>query len=340
MKQIVRSQSIYNTPASKTLAIYCTTKCQLNCYYCDFGNGTHTSCDDLSVRKLQKFINIYDKLTHVSQRYKSRLPEHDTETINSHYNVTLTGGEPTYNNNIIDIIDILAHSKNIKVIYISTNGQADIDIYKHIAQICNTNNKIYKIIFSYHFNLINNSKMFLNKLSILNENNINCELRLIVDPLNVTSQVKSDIEYFVDNDKYHILKEISYITGHGLCSDTYIGSIKKQLDDKSSYGYIKVTYDDGSTEILSVSYIQSLNYNPFKGMYCESMYKHHAIMPKDYDLYPWCYSPNQIKQLPKFRKCFSESMVKDYISFIRCNYFTCQLDICKRDICILSRKWR
>ena len=322
MKQIIYSQSIDNTFNYKILFVYTTTMCQFHCYYCNSKDiiNTHPA-KYLDTNKLQSFINIYDKIT------------------DNYLNVTLTGGEPTYNNNIIDIVNILAHSEKIKVISILTNGQADINVYKHVSKVCNYKYKQHLVSFSYHFNSINNSKVFLDKLNSLSEDGVNCELRLIVDPLNVTSQVKSDIDYFINNDKYHLLKEIAYINRCGFCNDNYIDNIKKQLDDKVAGRYIKVTYNDGSTEILSTGYIQSLNYNPFKGMYCESIYKRHGLTV-DYDLYPRCYSSDQIRLLPRFRKCFSESMVRDYISFVKSTYLKCELDKCECRAGIIGKKCR
>ena len=70
-----------------------------------------------------------------------------------------------------------------------------------------------------------------------------------------------------------------------------------------------------------------------------SMYKRHGLTV-DCDLYPRCYSPNQTRLLPKFRKCFSESMMKDYISFMKSNYVRCELNKCECRSGIVSKKWR
>jgi len=346
MKQIIYSQSTDHRLNSRILFIFVTTLCQFNCYYCNTKNVEKHKCRHLDINKLQEFVNMYDDITYTPQWIKPKLQilqkfinTHHNRIDNDYYDVVLSGGEPTYNNNIIDIVNILAHSEKIKVISILTNGQADINVYKNIGTICNNYNRFLSLLFSYHFNSINNPKRFLDNLNVLHEYNINCELRLIVDPLNVTSQVKSDIDYFINNDRYNLLKEILYVAGHGFCNDDYIDRIKKQLDDKVAGRYIKVTYNDGSTEILSTGYIQSLNYNPFKGMYCESIYKRHGLTV-DYDLYPRCYSSDQIRLLPRFRKCFSESMVRDYISFVKSTYLKCELDKCECRAGIIGKKCR
>jgi len=343
MKQIIYSQSTDHRLNSRILFIFVTTLCQFNCYYCNTKNVEKHKCRHLDINKLQEFVNMYDDITYTPQWIKPKLQilqkfinTHHNRIDNDYYDVVLSGGEPTYNNNIIDIVNILAHSEKIKVISILSNGQADINVYKHVSKVCNYKYKQHLVSFSYHFNSINNSKVFLDKLNSLSEDGVNCELRLIVDPLNVTSQVKSDIDYFINNDRYNLLKEILYVAGHGFCNDDYIDRIKKQLDDKVAGRYIKVTYNDGSTEILSTGYIQSLNYNPFKGMYCESMYKQY-MLTVDCDFLPWCYSANQIKQLPKW---LSTSMVENYVTFMESSNFRCELDRCECRAGIIGKKWR
>jgi len=322
MKQIIYAESVDNISTPNFLCIYTTTRCQFNCYYCNSKNVVRTNPPKyLDANKLQKFVDIYDKVA------------------DDYLYIELTGGEPTYTNSILDVVNILAHSEKIKYISMVTNGQADVDTYKNIAKICKDNNKSNEIFFSYHFNSVNDPNTFSDKLNNMYEDDVNCILRIMIDPFNITEEIRSTVEYFVNNDKYHLLKELGYITGHGFCNDTYIDNIKKQLDDKVTGRYIRVTYDDGSTEILSTGYIQSLDYNPFKGMYCESMYKRHGLT-SDCDLYPRCYSPNQTRLLPKFRKCFSESMVKDYIAFIKSNYVRCELNKCECRSGIVSKKWR
>ena len=44
------------------------------------------------------------------------------------------------------------------------------------------------------------------------EDNVNCILRIMIDPLNITEEIRSAVEYFVNNDKYHLLRELGYIT--------------------------------------------------------------------------------------------------------------------------------
>ena len=85
-----------------------TSKCNFNCPYCNKFKGK--LAQDLSLTEIKSTIEL--------------LEQHNLKYLH------ITGGEPTVRKDILNIIDY-AHSKNMRI-GISTNGSADLELYKQM----------------------------------------------------------------------------------------------------------------------------------------------------------------------------------------------------------------
>ncbi len=180
------------------------------------------------------------------------------KSIKDTFNICLTGGEPIYHPNIVEIVDGIAEC-NVGNIYLFTNFSHGVESYKKI----NNSSLCYKI--SYHPEY--DKKFKKKKLLELKEANIRFEVVVMVNDRKYIEETTELFKFLVENDisyNFSLLRKTN--SYHPIYIPKVIESYKKFVRNEDEDSLL-VTYDDDTKEII---HIRDFQKNNFKGFICES----------------------------------------------------------------------
>ena len=220
---------------NRIIIINLTHKCNYDCWYC-YDKHNKNNKEFISFDYIEKFFNYYVNYSDIMG-----------------VKVVLMGGEPTLHPGIQELVNYLQSLPFINIISIITNLSAPYNSYVDLLQ----NDKL-EVIFSYHFN--NFSTVNEEKAINLKRNNYNINIELMID----------------DKISIDLLKEkYSYLLSYGfsinkkqLYGINYSPELKSFAQSEAKR-FVKFIYDTGESEV-DINTVRNLNYNPFKGMKCDS----------------------------------------------------------------------
>lgn len=221
----------FNWPITK----YCNYKCS----YC-FADNT-----------LSKQYAHTDAWESVIEKLKT-IPE---------FNICITGGEPFYHPDIIEIINRL-HETKVKNIYLFTNFSTPIDY-----NLLNTDKVTMQI--SYHPEY--DSKFKKEKLLVLKELGIKYSLTLMMHDRKYWDELQSMLDFADEHDlqiDLSILNKSRYYTP--IYTPKFKEKFSKYFKQNTSYETLQFEYDDGSIKDIDTYDLRHDSLNSFKGWKCQA----------------------------------------------------------------------
>lgn len=281
---------------AKNITIILTHNCNFNCYYC-YDKKNRENKKYIKINAIKQFIENYKKISNVP------------------INIFFTGGEPTLHPELIEIYSMLVNNDTINKLVLITNGS-----YNNYENILKMNPEKINIFLSYHPKNKLGLKYYLNLLKKIYKYNV--EVSYIADP-----EIELSNAYEIVNElQNYIAVDILPLDGYTY-SKEYMEFIKKYNTNN-----LEITYSDGNKINETKRIIKTLNYNPFKGMYCES-FKRNWIIDVDLTIKTACRSHVNDKKYYAF-------ILKDIKEFYEKT--TKQDMICISDECVCymdDKKW-
>lgn len=191
--------------------------------------------------------------------------------------LSITGGEPTTNPNLLLVCKSLYKKENIRII-ITTNGTQSISYYNDILQY------VDHITFSQHFHKDQQSKIFLNKLKKINniyKDKINVQVMCHGELFN---NVKKSVEFYKTHNISYTLRRIrpvhidktnpniNALQPSTIYNDTYLSWILQESDIyKSTSPTTRIIYKNNNDivyESINTNKITANKLNSFKDWIC------------------------------------------------------------------------
>lgn len=217
-----------------------TKYCNYNCSYCFTNNML-----DKQYAHTEAWPTVIDKLKMVDV-----------------YNICITGGEPTYHPNIIEIIDELSKTK-VNNIYLFTNFSTSFEIYEKI----NTSKVTVQI--SYHPEY--DSKFKRDKLLKLKELKINYSLTIMMHDRKYWNELQSIIDFAEENN---LNFELSLLNKSRFYTPIYTPKFKekfgKYFKESNVYETLQIEYSNGTIEDIDSDDLRFSHINNFKGWQCQA----------------------------------------------------------------------
>jgi len=225
-------------------------RCNFDCDYC-----CPSIHDNYSPHvSLENMIKVADTF----------LEKHSPENIF----ISLTGGEPTVNPNLLEICKYL-HSKKIKRMVVTTNGTRTIQYYKDLFKFCS------HVTFSQHFDQSLTSDNFMKKILELKKIQDKSMYIAVMAHANFFEEVKKSVAFYENhNISFHVVKirpQTSWSDSATNYSNDYLDWIKKYQKNspvkKDTLIYYQSNDKIEKTEV-HVNEISGTDKNSFTGWKC------------------------------------------------------------------------
>ena len=248
MKKLI--QSVNTNPKLNTeeklnaISITLTHDCNLNCHYCyDTPNRKKIKKQFLNLNGFKIFLLNYSKFT-------------NKQTI-----LNFLGGEPTLHPNFIELLKETKKYNNL-ITKVTTNGSADISLYLEASEILKDN---LEINISYHPSNNKGINHYICLLDSLKTSKSNISLRFLFDNKENISKMKEEFNILKDH-----VEDIKFDSLFGVEYDEeHLQEVIKIFSEEQRC--VKHTYDDSTEELVPSSLIKVID-NPYKGLYCTSLF--------------------------------------------------------------------
>ncbi|MDD3302450.1 MAG: radical SAM protein [Candidatus Gracilibacteria bacterium] len=280
--------SIKNLENSINFIIHINNICNFKCAYCTAGH--QTSPERLTLDYFEKIIITINKLRTIGDKRDIY--------------IDITGGEPTLNNDLIEIVDKLLNIDKLYVqvttnLYKIQNFTSEIEKLKQHKNIKN-----FAFNISYHFfEYLDKDEIFIDNILMLKANNISFNIKFLLPD----SQVKiyefdKVLKNIIEKTK---IKETQFfydlITKNGVVSTSYSKCILDfyiQINKNHEKEKLLVKFENDEELETDMFYIRNNGLNRFKGFDCYYVSKNYIeiqISHNGYITFGPCYMLDSIR---------------------------------------------
>ena len=216
--------------------------CNYKCSYCSVGSY---------------ITNDFSDTTRINNNFKLILAR--LQTVQEPFDICLTGGEPTLHPNFFDVLDGMLELKQLNRVWLFTNLSRSLDFLKRI------NKYLPKIQLYASWHPEFSKDDFIEKAS-----NLDCHVHVsISDDKTYWPKTLDVIDQLKENN---VTFRINVLQGSDNFEPNFdsevIDTFETLLPDAHDDFDITVTYEDGTTELMSEHTLQFRDINYFKGYNC------------------------------------------------------------------------